>query len=165
MSVSLTGTDVGGAWAYRNDLTQHGANSGIGSAGLGLFGDPNVFPGANVDSDPGVDGLGYGLASVGDIPTTGNGGIKDRELTKNSVVFLFSGLPPGFALSNINNVTFQYGTALSEPNFPGSSGSSGSTGGNITSSGQIPEPGTLSLLGAAILGGLFHYRRRRQANV
>lgn len=31
------------------------------------------------------------------------------------------------------------------------------------SSGPIPEPGTLSLVGAAILGGLFSYRRRRQS--
>lgn len=37
-----------------------------------------------------------------------------------------------------------------------------STGGGGASSGTIPEPGTLSLLGAALLGGLFSYRRRRQ---
>lgn len=36
--------------------------------------------------------------------------------------------------------------------------------GGIISSGPIPEPGTLSLLGAAILGGLFSYQRRRQAH-
>lgn len=36
----------------------------------------------------------------------------------------------------------------------------GGSGG--ASSGTIPEPGTLSLLGAALLGGLFSYRRRQQ---
>ena len=41
------------------------------------------------------------------------------------------------------------------------SSSSSSTGGG-QSSGGIPEPGTLSLFGAAILGGFFYSRRRQQ---
>jgi hypothetical protein len=43
-----------------------------------------------------------------------------------------------------------------------SSSSSSNGGGGGSSSNGIPEPGTLTLFGAGILGGLFAYRRRRQ---
>jgi hypothetical protein len=43
-----------------------------------------------------------------------------------------------------------------------SSSSSSSTGTGTSSSNGIPEPGTLTLFGAGILGALFAYRRRRQ---
>lgn len=42
------------------------------------------------------------------------------------------------------------------------SGSSSSSTGGGGGSGGIPEPGTLSLFGAAILGGFFYSRRRQQ---
>ncbi len=46
----------------------------------------------------------------------------------------------------------------------GSTGSTGSTSstGTTGGSGTIPEPGTLSLLGLGMLGGLFSYRRRQR---
>lgn len=44
----------------------------------------------------------------------------------------------------------------------GTSTTSSTSGGTSTSNGTIPEPGTLTLLGVAILGGLFQYRRRQQ---
>lgn len=156
-SVSPAGTEVGGEWAYENGLSQYGANSGISSSGLGLFGAADVFPpGTNLAGPASPDGLQYGLTSAGDIQTTGNPAFLLVPLTNNSVTFLLEDLPAGFTLASITNVTFQYGTALSEGHFPGSSG------GN-PSNGPIPEPGTLSLVGAAILGGLFSYRRRRQS--
>ena len=34
---------------------------------------------------------------------------------KNSATFVFSGLPIGFDLTKIQNLRFQYGTALNEP--------------------------------------------------
>lgn len=41
--------------------------------------------------------------------------------------------------------------------------SSSSGGGGASTSGPVPEPGTLSLLGAALLGGVFQYRYRRRS--
>jgi hypothetical protein len=107
--------------------------------------------------------MNYGILSAGDNTATGNAQVTGGEpLIKNSVTFLLSGLPGDFLLASIANVSFQYGTALTEPNFPGSSGGTGGSGGG-GGSGGIPEPGTLSLAGAAILGGFFYSRRRKQA--
>jgi len=66
-----------------------------------------------------------------------------NALIQNSVVFRLGGLPAGFNLGRINAVRFQYGTSLSEPNFPG-----------------VPSPGTLAAIG---LAGLVAIRRRRLA--
>jgi hypothetical protein len=141
--VSASGTDIGGAWAYEKGTLAHGALYGIGAAGLGVFGPPNVFPGPNVDGDPGVDGVGYGLLPAGDNLMTGNGGLNGRTFTKNSDTFLLglgslSGFDPS---SSIHNLTFQYGTSLTEttilvvPPPP-----------RVT-----PEPVTLALLGMGFL--------------
>jgi hypothetical protein len=142
--ISGAGTVVGGEWAYLNGLNQYGVNSAISSVGLGVFGPSDLFPGANLAGPPSgsPDGLQYGLASAGDIQTTGNGGVSGNELTKNSVTFLLSGIG-SLSLSDISGVTFQYGTNLSETSFPGDGG---------PPSQEIPEPGTLALLGLGLLG-------------
>ncbi len=116
--VSAAGSNVGGEWAYLNGLNQYGANSGVSSSGLGVFGPGNRFPGLNLAGPATPDGLQYGLATFGDDAATGNGGLDGNELTQNAVVFLLGGLAPGFQLSDISHVTFQYGTALTEPSLP-----------------------------------------------
>ncbi len=128
---------VGGEWAYKNGLSgaPGSANSGISSSGLGLFGPGDRFPGPDLEAPPSPDGVQYGLLSAGDNTTTGNGGITGSGgLIKNSVVFTFS--PAGFDLSNLSiaDVSFQYGTGLDEPNV------------------RVPEPTTLLLLGAGLIG-------------
>jgi hypothetical protein len=157
------GGNVGGEWAYGTGFSgPGGATSGISSSGFGLFGGFN-FGGADLDPPTAVNGMNYGILSAGDNTATGNAQVTGGEpLIKNSVTFLLSGLPGDFLLASIANVSFQYGTALTEPNFPGSSGGTGGSGGG-GGSGGIPEPGTLSLAGAAILGGFFYSRRRKQA--
>ena len=133
------GPDVGGEWAYRGGLTgaPGGANQGISSTGLTLFGPGDLFPGSNLQGPTSPDGLQYGITSAGDDPTTGNSMVTggDGALIQNSVVFELGATTPGggFELSDISNVSFQYGTALA-----------------------VPEPGTLMLLGSglAILGFL-----------
>lgn len=136
------GGNVGGEWAYANSLAgaPGAANSGISSAGFGLFGSGN-FNGANLDGPAAVDGGNYGILSAGDNTSTGNAEVTGNvPLIKNQVTFTLTGLPGGFdPFTNITNVSFQYGTALTEgnPNIPGT---------------PIPEPATMLLLGSGLIG-------------
>jgi hypothetical protein len=128
-NVSGAGTAIGGEWTYLNGLSQYSANSGISSSGLGIFGPGDRFPGLNLAGPESPNGLEYGLASAGDNPATGNAGILDEELTKSSVSFLLTTSSP-FDLSAISNVTFQYGSALSEGHFSGTRPRIGARAGN-----------------------------------
>lgn len=114
-------TDVGGEWAYHAPLNAHGAQQGISSVGLGLFGPADRFdPSSNLQGPASPNGLQYGISSAGDDPNTGNGGVMGNGLIRNSVSFLLEGLPLNFNLGfGVSHIVFQYGTDLSEPSFPG----------------------------------------------
>jgi hypothetical protein len=143
---------IGGEWSYLNGLSQYSANSGISSAGLGIFGPGNLFPGPDLEPPTSPDGVQYGLLSAGDNTGTGNGGITGSGgLIKNSAQFTLDNLPAGFTLAFIDRVTFQYGTALTEPSIPG---------GCIDCTFQVPEPESLALVGLGLLTLAFMRRRR-----
>lgn len=153
--VSAPGTTVGGEWAYLNNLSAYGANSGISSSGLGIFGPTDLFPGPNLAGPVDPDGLQYGLTSANGPHTTGNPMVTGTPLTNHGVTFLL-GVPTGFSLASISNITFQYGTNSSEPSFGGGGGSNGGGGGN-----GVPEPETVALLGAGLSLLALARRRRR----
>jgi hypothetical protein len=140
------GDVVGGEWAYASGINFQGAQQGISSTGLGIFGQAN-FPGSDLEAPTAVDGLQYGILSKGDNTATGNAGVTGSGgMIKDTVQFKFAGVPAGFALNTpgaLSNVVFQYGTSLSEPFLK-----------------TAPAPGTATLLGLGVLGLLLMRRRK-----
>lgn len=147
---------VGGEWAYGSGLAgaPNGAKNGISSSGLSpLFG-AATFPGNDLDGNASsVNGVGYGITSAGDNTLTGNQKVTGSvPLIKSSVTFTLTGLPSGFNLSGIGNVSFQYGTGLDEPNITGDGGT-GPSG-----EPSVPGPAAAIPFGVGFLAAL---RKRR----
>lgn len=130
---------VGGEFAFATGLSgaPGGANSGISSSGLGLFGSGNFYDYNNLAGPSSIDGLQYGITTAGDNPNTHNSGA-DTPLIQNSVQFTLN-IGTGFNLAGINQVSFQYGTSLDEPNVPGTTPEldSGPT--------PVPEPASAAM--------------------
>ena len=166
------GDNVGGEWAY-NVVSglPNGASAGISSSGLGIFGGAN-FNGPNLQNPVALDGMQYGIVPASSQSGGGNGGMDGNAFIRNSVVFVLDNYTGGAAgLAGINNLSFQYGTALSEPNLvpnaPPPTCSNGNpypycgTGGNSTS---VPEPMSAMVLTVGLLGlGLMRRQVARRA--
>ncbi len=162
-------TNMGGEWAYVGSLSgaPGAATKGISSAGLDLFGPSDRFDtSSNLAGPPSgsPDGVQYGLLSAGWVSTGDNTGITGSGgLIKNSVVFVLLGTFDLDNLPNITNVSFQYGTALDEPNIPGTCTTCG--GGIGPPPSEVPLPAALPLFGSALAGAglLGGWRKRRKA--
>ncbi|MFA9439177.1 XDD4 family exosortase-dependent surface protein [Uliginosibacterium sp. sgz301328] len=137
------GGAVGGEWAYDNQL-------GGGFAGKqsvyssGYFSGNNLFGGTNLQGPDSVDGIQYGITTLSDTTANDNGGIDTAGLIKNAVDFVLTGLPQGFTLGMISNVSFQYGTSLTEPNIVANCTP------NCPRTTQLPEPASPALLGLGL---------------
>ncbi|MBD2520163.1 PEP-CTERM sorting domain-containing protein [Nostoc sp. FACHB-973] len=94
-------TGLGGVAGVANPVTQH---YGIGTAGFG------INPGFGLS---GGQQFNYGIITGYD--NNANPAVSGGTFVKNSATFVFSGLPTGFDLTKIQNLRFQYGTALNEP--------------------------------------------------
>lgn len=143
--------DVGGEWAYRNGLTKapQGANEGISTANLKWFSNKKyLFPGDNLQGGKSPSGINFGLTTLNDFPVNNKGGLKNQGLIKTEVVFTFAGLPENFDLSQISDVTFQYGKSLKQPEIAGEL------------IDVVPEPSTITLVAAGLLGAVALARRR-----
>jgi PEP-CTERM motif-containing protein len=142
------GGDVGGEWGYLEGSLGGGVTQqeGLSSMGGGNFGTTTRFNTNELQGPPSgsLDGIQYGIAPTTDTTGNDNGGLSGEFLVVNEVDFVLSGLPGGFsAVNDISNVRFQYGTSFDETNFPGGGGGGGG--------GQVPEPGTIVLLGSGLL--------------
>jgi|ERR1017187_947663 hypothetical protein len=138
--VSGPGMDVGGQWAYRNDLTglPHGADEGLSIASLKQFGKRYRFSGPKLLAPSGVR---FGLTTDFDNMGNDKGSLKRKQLIENTVIFTLGGLPTNFTFADISNVSFQYGTSLRDAGLNLAGTISGGNGGPV-----IPEPGTSVLI-------------------
>jgi len=146
------GGSVGGEWAYKSSADfAYGASYGVSSVGLGLFGPSDLFGGTNLAGtvSPGSDD--YGITSAADSTANDNPKIAGLALINDSVVLTLTGLPGGFnPLSSISNVTFQYGSDLTDTHVGGESPD------------PVPEPTTLVLLGTGMAVSAFRARKAKK---
>jgi len=148
------GGGVGGEWAYKSTTNiAYGADYGISSTGLGLFGPGDLFGGTNLNGPIDPDGDQYGIVSTAQTPGNDNPKIAGTPFIMDTVVLTLSGLPDGFDPSqSISNVTFQFGSELIEPHLPGNDPGS-----------PVPEPASLVLFGSGLtlLSAKLRKRTRR----
>ena len=114
--------EIGGEYAYRDDLTCGPSSRVIAASGLDdTLGPKHLFPGTGLWHPVSPNGLGYGLVSLGDNPTEGNAKVTGMvPLVQNGVVFTLTGLPANYDLAaNLQNIEFNYGTEFSPTPVPG----------------------------------------------
>ncbi len=144
LPLGFTG-DVGSQWAYRNDLVNapNGTDEGISSTSLKWFNAKNLFSSKKIKGFGSFGGISFGLTTDDDFGGHNRGNLKNQALIQNSVVFTFAGLPQDFALSDISNVTFEYGTSVKAPKLIGE-----------VMANEVPEPPTIALVAVSLLGVL-----------
>ena len=150
-TIADTGKNVGGEWEYLAGLAgaPGGATQGISSSGFGLFGDFN-FNGPNLDGPDAVDGPQYGIVSS--VSASATNAMKATPLTGHDVIFVLT-CSQTCTDASFSNVSFQFGTSLTEPNV----GGTGPGGQNL-----VPEPTSLLLFGSGLAATAYRARRRNQ---
>jgi hypothetical protein len=107
-STPESSTVLGTEWAYSSGASAPGdGTAGIVSSGY-------YTPGSGNFASPGdmLDGSAYGIISKGYAGSDGDG-LDDRQYIQDEMIFVLSGFTG--SLSGISDVSFQYGTMLSEP--------------------------------------------------
>ena len=129
---------LGTEWGYGTGSAPGGATAGIVSAGY-------YTPGSGNFASPGdmLDGSAYGILSAG-YAGSDLDGLNNRPYIQDSMVFVLTNFTG--SLAGISDVSFQYGTTLSEP--------------ALLNAPQIPEPSTAAYLGTARAAVILRLRRR-----
>jgi hypothetical protein len=150
---SGTTTNVGGEFVYRADAFPDGADRGISSSGYidAVIGMGNMG-GPDLDTPGSPDGINFGI--IAPISATNpifkpNGGLKKEPLIQTEVVLALAISGGTLDVDDISNVSFQYGTSLTEPNIPG----------RRKPGDPVPEPATLLLLSPAAALLVRRFRR------
>jgi hypothetical protein len=145
--------NVGGEWSYRNDLIRapQGDNEGISSSTLKWFNARDLFSNKRLPGARSLSGVQFGLTTLNDLPGNDDGALRGRTLIANTVVLTFDGLPADFALSDISKVNFQYGYRVTP--------ASELLGEPVTVI-SVPEPSTIMLAAAGLLGAVAFARRK-----
>jgi hypothetical protein len=149
--------DVGEEWAYNGDLVDAPAGDvyGISSTKLksSFFKKSELFPfpDGKIRGTSPLSGAQFGITSLNDVLNDELGGLKNKPLIQNTVVFVFS-LPSNLSsltVEDISDVTFQYGTSIKK-------------GLDITGEmvAQVPEPSTVTLVALSLVGALALTRSR-----
>lgn len=134
-------TNVGGEFSS----VRSGASRGVLSSGyIDSEENSGSFGGANLDDPVALDGINFGI--VRDLWVAGgfpNDKLKKEFLIAGAIMFVLN-IPDNVSEADIRSVAFQYGTALSQPDFMGKPTSGLSTAGKST------WPGALSVLALAL---------------
>jgi hypothetical protein len=145
-------TDVGGEWGYifypgGAPSPVSGTNQAIAASGY-IGGGETLFGGTNYDGPESPNGLGFGIVASGFTEGSGNGGVDNAPLIRDTVSFVLT-IPEGLSENSIDTVYFTYGTSLGENTVPGHGGD------------PIPEPPPLALLGSGLAFAAAYGLRRR----
>ena len=146
--ISPDGTNVGSNWEFLGGFSPvRGLVNGISASGLSVFGQGNFNGCAASNTCNNLGGIDWGLVPAFFPPSQGiNNGVSGRTLVDNRLQFTLNTMP-GFTLSSINSVQFQWGTSNTEF--------------SANALGTVPEPSTLALVGGGIALAAF-WRRRKQ---
>lgn len=164
LTITLTNTtvdsaDPGISGGKNARLTAFGFGINPDATGVTFFdaqGSDGGMVDAAMDSIPSLKTIEICAYGGVNCPGGSNGGIYANG-NFDTFVLKLAGTWDASAGVDIDPLGWKYQTNAGSYEFTSSSS------GRIITSGPVPEPGTLSLLGGAMLAGLFRYRQRRQA--
>jgi hypothetical protein len=147
-TINPDGTDVGANWEFLGGFSAvRGLVNGISASGLSVFGQGNFNNCAATSTCQNLGGINWGLVPSFFPPPQGiNGGFTGEALVDDRLQFTLNTMP-GFTLSKINSVQFQWGTSDTEF--------------SATGFGTAPEPSTFILVGGGLgLAAFLRFRTR-----
>lgn len=144
-------TNVGGEWGYA--VGSYGGalgHEGIASSGYVTTGphDAGNFNGANLNGPVSLGGIDFAILSKHWTLADLNGGASREPYDQGSVTFELAGVT-GLGLGNLSNVSFQYGTSLTEANLGGSTS-------------PVPEPADAMLISVGLVALAGRIKRKRR---